>query len=64
VRRTGPGPNVGSYGWAGGLGSSWANDPRERVTGVLLTTDTFTRPFPPPAIVQDFWTCLYAALGD
>ncbi|HET6774928.1 MAG TPA: serine hydrolase domain-containing protein [Acidimicrobiales bacterium] len=64
VRRTGPTPNVGSYGWAGGLGSSWANDPRERVAGILLTTDMFTQPFPPPAIVQDFWTCVYASLGD
>jgi CubicO group peptidase (beta-lactamase class C family) len=64
VRRTGPTPNVGSYGWAGGLGSSWANDPRERVAGVVLTTDMFTQPFPPPAIVQDFWTCVYASLGD
>ena len=27
VRRTGLGPTVGGYGWAGGLGSSWANEP-------------------------------------
>ena len=27
VRRTGLGPPVGGYGWSGGLGSSWANDP-------------------------------------
>ena len=46
VRRTGPTPNVGSYGWAGGLGSSWANDPAERLVGVVLTTDMFTRPVP------------------
>ena len=26
-RRTGLGPTVGAYGWAGGLGSSWGNDP-------------------------------------
>ena len=40
------------------------DDARERVAGVLLTTDMFTQPFPPPAIVQDFWTCVYASLGD
>ena len=32
--------------------------------GVLLTTDMFTSPFPPPAAVRDFWTYAYAALGD
>jgi hypothetical protein len=32
------------------------------VVGVILTTDMFTSPFPPPAAIQDFWTGLYAAL--
>ena len=64
VRRTGLGPTVGSYGWAGGLGTSWANDPTERLVGVVLTTDMFTAAFPPPAAIQDFWTCVYAALDD
>jgi CubicO group peptidase (beta-lactamase class C family) len=62
TRRTGLGPTVGSYGWAGGLGTSWGNDPREGVVGVVLTTDAFAGAFPPPAVVQDFWTCVYAAL--
>jgi CubicO group peptidase (beta-lactamase class C family) len=62
VRRTGLGPTVASYGWAGGLGTSWGNDPREDVVGVVLTTDAFTSAFPPPAVIQDFWTCVYAAL--
>jgi CubicO group peptidase (beta-lactamase class C family) len=64
VRRAGLWRSVGSYGWDGGLGSSWANDPRERLVGVVLTTDSFTAPFPPPAVIQDFWTCVYAATGD
>jgi CubicO group peptidase (beta-lactamase class C family) len=62
VRRTGLGPTVGSYGWAGGLGSSWGNDPNEDLVGVVLTTDAFVSAFPPPAVIQDFWTCSYAAL--
>ena len=62
VRRTGLGPTVAGYGWAGGLGTSWGNDPRERVVGVLLTTDAFTSAYPPPAVIQDFWTGVYAAL--
>ena len=64
VRRTGIAHSIGSYGWDGGMGSSWSNDPRERLVGTILTTDSFTGPFPPPAVVQDFWTCVYAALDD
>jgi CubicO group peptidase (beta-lactamase class C family) len=64
VRRTGLGPTVGSYGWAGGLGSSWGNDPNHDLVGVILTTDAFTSAFPPPRSIQDFWTGVYAALSD
>jgi CubicO group peptidase (beta-lactamase class C family) len=64
VRRTGLGPTVGSYGWAGGLGSSWENDPSEDLVGVILTTDMFVGAFPPPAVIQDFWTGVYAAIED
>ena len=62
VRRTGLGPTVAAYGWAGGLGTVWGNDPHEQLIGVLLTTDAFTSANPPPATIQDFWTCAYAAL--
>ena len=61
-RRTSLGLSVGGYGWAGGLGSSWANDPVEGVVGVIMTTDMFTSAFPAPATIQDFWAGLYAAL--
>ena len=64
VRRVGLGPTVGGYGWAGGLGSSWANDPTERVVGIVLTTDAFAGAFPPPAVIQDFWTATYASFAD
>jgi CubicO group peptidase (beta-lactamase class C family) len=62
VRRAGLGPTVGSYGWAGGLGTSWGNDPNNDLVGVVLTTDMFVSAFPPPAVVRDFWTCVYAAI--
>jgi CubicO group peptidase (beta-lactamase class C family) len=52
---------VGTYGWDGGLGSSWANDPVEGLVGVLLTNQMFTSPAAPP-VVQDFWTCVASAL--
>jgi CubicO group peptidase (beta-lactamase class C family) len=61
VVRTGPTRSVGSYGWDGGLGSSWANDPAEDLIGVILTDQMFTSPVQ-PALIQDFWTCAYAAL--
>jgi CubicO group peptidase (beta-lactamase class C family) len=64
LRRTGLAPGLGSYGWAGGLGTSWANDPLEGLVGVVLTTDAFTGAFPPPAIIQDFWTGIYASFTD
>jgi len=64
VRRTSPTSPVGSYGWNGGLGSAWANDPGERVIGIILTTDMFTGAFPMPAVIRDFWASVYAALGD
>lgn len=63
LRRRALAPSVGGYGWAGGLGSSWANDPAEDLVGVVLTTDMFASAFPPPAVIQDFWTATYAALG-
>lgn len=62
TRRSGLGPTVGSYGWAGGLGSSWGNDPKNDLVGVILTTDMFVSAFPPPAAIQDFWTCVYASI--
>lgn len=62
VRRTGP-PSVGSYGWDGGLGSSWVNDPAEDLVGILMTTEAWTAPVPPP-VCRDFWACAYAAVDD
>ena len=64
IRRTGLGLTIGGYGWAGGLGSSWGNDPGKNVVGIVLTTDMFVSAFPPPAVIQDFWTCTYAAVDD
>lgn len=64
VRRVGLAPAVGSYGWAGGMGSTWSNDPGHALIGVLLSTDAFAGPFPPPPVIQDFWTGAYTALAD
>jgi CubicO group peptidase (beta-lactamase class C family) len=64
VRRVGLAPTVGGYGWTGGLGSAWGNDPTERLVAVVLTTDAFTSAFPLPTTIQDFLTTVYSSFGD
>ncbi len=63
LRRTGLVRTVGSYGWDGGLGSSWVNDPAERLVGVVLSTDMFSGSDVLPLPLQDFWTTVYASLA-
>lgn len=62
TRKTGF-PAVGQYGWNGGLGTVWFNDPAEKLIGILLTPrmwDSAT----PPRVAQDFEACAYGALAD
>jgi CubicO group peptidase (beta-lactamase class C family) len=61
LRRTGIARSVGSYGWDGGLGTTWTSDPAEDVVALLLTNQTWTSPALPP-VSQDFLTCTYAAI--
>jgi len=63
TRRTELYHGVGSYGWNGGLGTTWINDPGEDLTLILLTQRAFTSPVP-PALNRDFWTSAYQALDD
>jgi CubicO group peptidase (beta-lactamase class C family) len=58
VRRTDH-TNVGTYGWNGGLGSSWTNDPVAGITTILLTNQMFTSAYPSPAVHRDLVTCAY-----
>lgn len=53
----------GRYGWDGGYGTSWYSDPREAMTGILLTQRMMDSP-QPPAAFSDFWTLAYQAIGD
>jgi len=55
--------NVGSYGWDGGLGTSWLNDPREAMATILLTQQAWTSPTP-PNVCNDFRTSAYQAIDD
>jgi CubicO group peptidase (beta-lactamase class C family) len=63
TRRDHPAAPVGQYGWDGGLGTVWHNDPSEQLVTILLTNAAWTSPRP-PAIAQDFLTTAYAAIDD
>jgi CubicO group peptidase (beta-lactamase class C family) len=52
----------GAYGWNGGFGTSWFNDPAKGLTAILLTQRVFDSP-DPPQVHKDFWRAAYAALG-
>lgn len=51
----------GKYGWEGGFGTSWYNDPREEMITIVMTQLGMTSPLP-HAVVRDFWTLAYSAL--
>ena len=53
----------GRFGWDGGYGTSWYSDPREQLTGILLTQRMMDSP-QPPRVFTDFWTSLNQAIGD
>jgi CubicO group peptidase (beta-lactamase class C family) len=53
----------GRFGWDGGYGTSWYSDPKENLTGILLTQRMMDSP-QPPAVFGDFWTCAYQAIDD
>ncbi len=54
---------VGCYGWDGGLGTAWHNDPTEDLTTILMCPQAWTSPKAPP-LCLDFWTATYSALAD
>jgi CubicO group peptidase (beta-lactamase class C family) len=53
----------GRYGWEGGYGTSWYSDPKEELTGILLTQRLMDSP-QAPAVMADFWTSVYQAIDD
>jgi CubicO group peptidase (beta-lactamase class C family) len=63
TRRDHPASPVGQYGWDGGLGTIWRNDPSEQMITILLTNAAWTSPRPPP-IALDFLTGAYASIND
>jgi CubicO group peptidase (beta-lactamase class C family) len=63
TRRTQVYHSAGTYGWNGGLGTTWANDPAENLTLILLTQHAFTSHLG-PVLIGDFSTTAYQALDD
>ncbi len=51
----------GRYGWEGGMGTSWFNDPNEGLAAVLMTPRMMPSP-DPPAHFRAFWTSAYDAV--
>jgi CubicO group peptidase (beta-lactamase class C family) len=60
TRRDTPWSVPGAYGWDGGFGTTWRNDPHESLIGICLT-QTVGSPRGTPAC-QDFWQAAYAAI--
>lgn len=55
--------SVGTFGWAGGLGSTWYMDPARDVTTIFLTPVAWMDPHG-PQLAKDFATLAYASLED
>ncbi len=55
--------SAGSYGWNGGLGTCWFNDPAEDLTLILMTQRAMTSHRPTP-LFRDFWTSACQAIED
>ncbi len=62
-RRDGVYAVPGSYGWNGGFGTCWSNDPEEGMVTILMTQRLWDTPSP-PEILRDFLTSAYQAIGD
>jgi hypothetical protein len=55
------GTRSGSYGWDGGFGTSWFNDPGRDLSAILLTQRVFDSP-DPPAVHKAFWQAVNNAM--
>jgi CubicO group peptidase (beta-lactamase class C family) len=51
---------AGSYGWDGGLGTSWYANPSRGTTALLFSQRAWTEPAPPP-LFRDFWSSVNSA---
>jgi CubicO group peptidase (beta-lactamase class C family) len=59
VTESDEGVPVGSYGWNGGLGTSWIADPNTGKAVLLMTQTMFSSPTP-PAVHQELWHTVFS----
>lgn len=62
IGRDGIATTPGSYGWNGGFGTTWANDPAEGMIAILMAQRAQYPTVSP--IYLDFWTSAYQAIDD
>jgi CubicO group peptidase (beta-lactamase class C family) len=60
--RDGISTTPGAYGWNGGFGTSWVNDPAEDMIAILMAQRAQYPTFSP--IYLDFWTAAYQSIDD
>ena len=63
TKRAGLADTPGRYGWDGGFGTSWRNDPREDLTAIFLMQRLMRSP-DDIRINEDFLTLAYQAIDD
>jgi CubicO group peptidase (beta-lactamase class C family) len=63
TQRSGPTETPGKYGWDGGMGTTWSNDPAEDLITILLTQAAWSSPVM-PAVALAFQAAAYAAVDD
>jgi CubicO group peptidase (beta-lactamase class C family) len=55
--RSALGHSAGSYGWDGGMGTTWFNDPERDLVAIMMTNEMWTSPTP-PAICDSFYAAV------
>ncbi|HEY7976445.1 MAG TPA: serine hydrolase domain-containing protein [Ktedonobacterales bacterium] len=55
--------SVGTFGWAGGMGTLWSTDPHEQMVTILMTSCVWNSASP-PNVCLDFSTSAYQAIDD
>jgi CubicO group peptidase (beta-lactamase class C family) len=63
IKPDGLAPRPGRYGWSGGLGSSWWNDPNEGLIAIVLMERIFESA-DPSKVIKDFWKLAYHTIED
>jgi CubicO group peptidase (beta-lactamase class C family) len=63
TRRIGLGSTPGRFGWDGAFNTSWAADPAEEMTAILMTQRLGMGP-EPAGLMADFWPLVYQSIDD